>query len=149
MVGVSGSGKSSYLKNNCKNYVICSQDDYFVKNGQYLWDGTKTGKAVEYCKNKFQQAINAKESFIAVDNQNLLEEHRKFYTDLATANGYDVRYVCIKCDNSRFLFERNAHSVPEETIERNIKKVQWPKSGNVLNLPDPAKGENGKNINKA
>ena len=64
ITGLSGSGKSFLaqevkLKNDRekKSVAICSADSFFVRNGQYHWDGEKLYAAHQSCKAKVENAM--------------------------------------------------------------------------------------------
>lgn len=133
MIGVSGSGKTTWIRNHLKNSTVCSADHYFTdQHGNYHFDGSKIVQAHEYCFNKAKMAVNAKDACIVIDNQNLLESQRKRYEELACNNGYAVVYVCFKSLSAKVLAERCVHGLSEKKIQSYVNNIQYPKSGEMI-----------------
>ena len=67
MRGIPGSGKTTLarkiedlaMRSGYKITGICSADDYFVKNGKYVFDGKKLGEAHKFCQSKAIQLLAA------------------------------------------------------------------------------------------
>jgi len=117
MRGISGSGKSTYIKNNLPMSLVCSADHFFIKNNVYDFDAKKLGLAHESCKNKFKKAIKEGISSIVVDNTNTQVREMQFYFDYAKNHGYDVNIVRLHAPVA-VCAGRNAHGVPLEAVQR-------------------------------
>ncbi len=50
--------------------VICSADDYFMKDGVYHFNGGLIGKAHDWCMTKFLEALTSEADIVMVDNTN-------------------------------------------------------------------------------
>lgn len=123
MRGLPGSGKSTYAKKQYPEYEYCSMDNFFIKNGEYKYDAKKIFPAVNYCKNKFQKAIEAGKN-IVVDNTNLTKKEYIDYIKIANENGYDVIVYSFVGLTAKESFEFNSHGVPLEKCEQMEKKYQ-------------------------
>ena len=116
--GLPGSGKSNiskYFKNNFESCNICCADEYFCKDGIYLWNYNKIDLAHDYCLNKVIQSVKTKVKFVIVDNTNTkLNEFAK-YIELAKIYNYTVIILEIYCKNKEQVVsfcKRGLHSVP-------------------------------------
>jgi predicted kinase len=121
MIGLPGSGKSTYIKDRfaINNRVVCSADNFFIDHkGNYNFDYALLGKAHDKCRFDAEIAMRMNETNIIIDNTNILESHRKPYLELAEMYGYDVQYVYFDCSDAKLLFERNVHKVPLDIIRK-------------------------------
>ena len=114
--GLPGSGKTTWAKQQI-GAVICSADDYFLRNGQYKFNRNLLANAHADCKAMFRKAIFDDADVIIVDNTNTAQREYKYYVDNATANGYDVVIKVFDCDIATSI-ARNIHGVPELAIHR-------------------------------
>lgn len=122
--GLPGSGKSTYAKKILRADTICEADDFFTKDGKYLFNPKKLNKAHEMCYKKFIDAIDEalknpvkKNSIIAVCNTFSRKWEIKKYIDYCKNN--NLNYIIIKMDTQY----KNIHNVPERSIE-NMKE-RW------------------------
>jgi len=58
--GLPGSGKSTYAKTLTDRKHI-ETDMYFALSGTYQWDGSKLGKAHQWCQDEVRKALMAGE----------------------------------------------------------------------------------------
>lgn len=122
MSGVSGSGKSTYVKHNFKGSTVCSADDFFMRNGKYSFDPNKLDEAHGFCLRKYARALALDEQRIVVDNTNLTAEEIAPYYAMARAYGYEVELVTLWVHAK--TAERNVHGVPAKSLERMVSKLQ-------------------------
>lgn len=132
MVGASGSGKTTWIKNYCPQAQVVSADSYFLRNGEYEFDPAKLGKAHAFSLRSFIAHCVSGAKFIVVDNTNTTIEEIAPYMAIAQAYEADViRVIWLGTDNVKELVRRNTHNVPERTIRRHIDnmartKLSWP-----------------------
>jgi predicted kinase len=126
MRGLPGSGKSTLVRaitNSYPSHVVCSADDYFIKDGQYAFDAAGLSDAHSACQDKAKDACNADVGAVVVDNTNVRRWEMKFYLDLASHRDYMVVPVQPKTA-WRFipqeLAARNKHGVDVETLARKV-----------------------------
>ena len=113
--GKSGNGKTTfaeYLKILNPKAIICTADDFFMKDGVYHFSFEHLGAAHKWCKDKFEAALEAGLDVICANTNTKLSE-RGFYIDKALAAGYRVFSLTLED-----LGHQSCHSVPEETLER-------------------------------
>lgn len=117
MHGWSGSGKSTYVKQNINNSgkyrqdidAVCSADSYFKKDYSDFSEDLLP-LAHKACFNKFKSALDAEIKSIWVDNTNTVPEHVEPYIELAKKHKYKV--IHIFCTNN---YEGKA---PDDVIKR-------------------------------
>ena len=120
---VVGSGKSTMAKaiaDLVENCSIHSTDDYFMVNGEYKFNPAKLseyhGKNLTAFASSCENDINV----VICDNTNIISPHCIPYVDNAKVNGYLVIQLFFEPDTLNNHLTRNAHSVPQEAIERMI-----------------------------
>ena len=121
MSGVPGSGKSTFTK-GLEKPVICSADNYFMKNGEYQFDVSKLAQAHGECLRVFTHALLEKSELVVVDNTNTTVLEIAPYYALAAAYGYHVKLVTVNCEPET-AFARNVHGVPLQGIKAMHKRL--------------------------
>lgn len=119
MRGISGSGKSTWIKQNIPTYTVVSADLFFYDSfGSYNYDPRKIGEAHEFSKCKFIEALENNEN-VVVDNTNIRRWEYKLYLKLALLFQYQTKIIQIIpssfYDISK-IAKRNTHNVPEEIV---------------------------------
>lgn len=145
MMGLPGSGKSTWAKSLPGNNQIVSSDSYFTDaDGNYNWTIQEAHKGHEDCLRKFIDTIIIRarglmskpiaELYIdnlIVDNTNVRIFDSAPYIRIAQAYGFDVevKYIDTDIDVAK---SRNVHKVPDvayESMNRNFEFLlqNWPK----------------------
>lgn len=107
--------------------IICSADDCFINNSNniYKFNRVLLQDAHNFCKNKFNKAIDNNINWIIVDNTNVdLKSIRPYYNP---DNGYKYKVVRPNVNwyfDADECFKKNTHNVPLETIERMINSIR-------------------------
>jgi len=134
MRGLPGNGKSTIAgmlatSSRTEKSVICSADYYHTApDGSYHWKPENMGKAHEFCRETFKNAVDAGTPLVIVDNTNTKPSEFEFYANYGKANGYWVVEVTVgdastkSIENSK---KYNTHNVPEETIEGMARRFQF------------------------
>lgn len=124
MRGISGSGKSTYIRNHIPGAYVCSADDFFIDpDGIYQFDRNKLGEAHRWCYNKFLTALTDWRENVVVDNTNTQLFELYGYAQLAWAYGYDVRVV--RMDTPvEVAAARNLHGVPHAGVKAMQDRFQ-------------------------
>lgn len=112
--GVSGSGKSTVAELITDKDNICCADDFFMVNGEYVFDGAKLKEAHEYCRTKCRLRMAVKAPIIIVANTFTREWEMQEYYDLAKEFNYRVHSIIVENRHEG----KNVHNVPEEVIEK-------------------------------
>jgi len=118
--GIPGCGKSTvaeYLA-EATGAVVCTADDFFVTtDGNYEFVKDKIGFAHHWCKTKCKKAME-KGLPVIVANTSTTESELEPYFMLAKE--FDYKVFCLVVENRHG--GKNVHDVPEETIEKMIKR---------------------------
>jgi predicted kinase len=129
MIGIPGSGKSSFLKKHHSGVQVCSADHFFEKEGQYNFDPKLLSQAHAACLKKFIAACQAGQD-VAVDNTNLSLSEIAPYIAVAVAYGLDIQVIRVETPSS-VAMTRNVHGVPPGAFVHMEKKElkmleEWP-----------------------
>lgn len=147
MRGVSGSGKSTFIKNNIPDPKVIHSTDDVIENDIAPIITSKTG--IEGYKALFQHMLyinhygplkkahrlnqeNAKKSMdsgvenVVIDNTNLDPWESKPYVEYGLEKGYNIKIHTIPPGNltAKELADRNVHGVPLEVIEKMLAKLK-------------------------
>jgi len=130
LIGISGSGKSTMIKSELGDTIICSADKHFTdEKGNYNFNPTQLGDAHAAC---FYDAVEAVRNGLGVviDNTNTSIAEISPYIALANAYQAELRIVVIRCD-AGVAAGRNKHGVPEKAIRGMASRLDgtlkyWP-----------------------
>jgi predicted kinase len=118
--GIPGSGKST-LARELALYVF-EADDYFKKDGEYVFVPADVGKAHEACQRRVERMMDidavGENSTIAVSNTFTRLWEMQPYKDLAKKYGYTV--FTILCQNDF----GNVHGVPAGVVQRMKERME-------------------------
>ncbi|XP_064636315.1 NEDD4-binding protein 2-like 1 isoform X2 [Lineus longissimus] len=127
MRGCPGSGKTTLASQLKFSGVILSTDDYFTKNGRYLFRKEKIGDAHQWNQKRALEKMKGGVNPIIIDNTNTQTWEMKPYVIQGIEHGYKVE---IFEPNTPWKFElgelarRNSHDVPEATIKSMIERYE-------------------------
>lgn len=126
MQGVSGSGKSSWIRANVPDAVVVSADHFFLdKEGQYNFNPAQLGTAHAECLKKFctlVQTSGTEGRTVVVDNTNTSISEMAPYCALALAFGRPLKVVTLLCDPVKAA-QRNAHGTPLKSVLAQHKRL--------------------------
>lgn len=114
--GVAGVGKSSFANLIAEPKKICTADDYFEDGqGNYRFVREEIGKAHEYCRKEFDNALMDDNILnIVVANTNVTMRDMSYYRMRADALGIRVTYVVLEKRHDN----ENIHGCDQEVIDR-------------------------------
>jgi len=132
--GCSGSGKSRRAKKLVseatalnQRAVICSADDYFIRQGGYKFDPRLLPEAHAWCKGKTIGALESECDLIIIDNTNLCKWEFEPYEEMANEYGAECEIIVVgqfDDDSVKLYASRNKHGVPLEKIKQMAAKFQ-------------------------
>lgn len=119
--GIPGCGKTTYCKNNFPDAIVCSADNFFIKNDIYAFDASKIGEAHKHSFSKYCNSIPLETRDIIIDNTNI--EAWEISPYIAVANLYEKEYIILNfiCDQ-QVAFNRQQHGVPEKNHKRMYER---------------------------
>ena len=119
--GVSGSGKNFFANLIEGPKKVCCADDYFMFEGEYLFDASKLANAHRYSMIVFNEALaNPKIKNIVVANTNIKSSDWKFYVDKAEEVGIKVSFAVIENRHGG----ENQHGVPPHVLNRHEQGIK-------------------------
>ncbi len=132
--GLPGSGKSvvakKLIENGCVgNGVIHSTDNFFMKDGKYVFDGSNLEKFHYLNFLDSIESMQAGKSPIIIDNTNVIADHCIDYVNVGRAYGYDI--IVIEPNTSWAfdideLIKRNIHEVSREVLTNMLEQYEKP-----------------------
>jgi len=138
--GLSGSGKSTLAKQ--LGGEVYSSDDFFMVNGEYVWDEEGVPYAHFWNRGRVEEAMKKGDSPIIADNTNVKKWEMKPYVELALKYGYEVELKEPQTPwkfDAEELAKRNTHGVPLERIEQKLK--QWDHNPTIEEILESEKPE--------
>ena len=118
MRGLPGSGKSTVVSAITRLYpqaVVCSADQYFMKDGKYEFDASQLKFAHQQSQDKARAACEAGERLVVVDNTGVKRWELVNYFRMAQINFYTVILLEPRTPwrfNVNQLAAKNTHGVP-------------------------------------
>ena len=116
--GIPGSGKSTLASEISE--VSFEADQYFIKNGEYIFDPSKLKEAHQWCQLQVDSAMACGEEKISVSNTFTQEWEMETYFKLAEKYGYQVFSLIIENRHGN----KNLHGVPDDTLQRMRDRFQ-------------------------
>ena len=131
MQGVSGAGKSTYIKRNFPMAKIVSADNYFINSetGDYEFKVGLLGKAHAMCLRSFVEAVTSwdngaiEDGFVVVDNTNCTTAEIAPYAQIALAYGHSLKVIHLDVD-PKTAVARNRHGVEEQHVINMAEKIK-------------------------
>ena len=132
MIGISGSGKSTWARENAPGARVVSADHHFTgADGVYRFDPARLGEAHAACFRAACEAVRdladpASDSLfdaVLVDNTNTTEIEIAPYVALGAAYGVPVKLVRMLCP-AAMAAARNTHGVPLAGVEAQDKRIR-------------------------
>jgi predicted kinase len=108
--GLPGAGKSTLAKSLGGSHM--EADKYFMDEGEYKFDPSKTRDAHAWCQNAAKVWMANNTEKIVVSNTFTQEWEMEYYYDLAEEYGYRVYSLIVENRHSGV----NSHGVPEEKL---------------------------------
>jgi len=110
--GLPGSGKSTFAEMICN--TVISADDFFMKNGKYVFDASKLPLAHQMCQNTVHANMEAGLAKICVANTFTSEWEMAPYFEMAKKYGYRVFTVIVENRHGG----TNVHDVPAAVLQK-------------------------------
>jgi predicted kinase len=114
--GISGSGKSTWVKNNAPDAHVVSADHFFMIDGEYKFDPSKLQENHTKCFREFMDAILSSEAHIVIDNTNIQAWEYSPYVIAGEAFGYTVEILTLECTVEASLSRKDL--VKQKSLER-------------------------------
>ena len=133
LIGPPASGKSTFtekLKELRDDVEVCSTDDFFMKNGKYVFD---VSKLASNHKKNFQKSIDAMKkhhSIVVIDNTNLSIDSFRDYVKGANTYHYKVLFKIFQVDRDELIRrtmkrqEETGKKIGVEVIDRMLNRMK-------------------------
>jgi len=125
--GLPGSGKSTFAE-AIEGVEVLAADDYFMVDGEYIFDPSRLGAAHQWClEETLESLLEGRPTAVA----NTFTQRWELQPYLDMAEKEDVPVTVVSLFDNGFtdaeLFERNTHGVPLEAIAamRNRFEHDW------------------------
>jgi len=114
--GLPGAGKSALasLFKSMNAEVVC-MDDFFTEHGEYCYDATKIGRAIDWCHSRFKFFLAKDCQTVIVDGTHSREMEYRWYVEMATTWGYEVHIIHVEAPLHDCI-RRQKHKVPISKI---------------------------------
>ncbi|NXL83581.1 N42L1 protein, partial [Alectura lathami] len=109
------------LKCDYPSAVVLSTDDFFARNGVYVFEPDFLEDAHKWNQKRARKAMKNGKSPVIIDNTNIHAWEMKPYVMMARENSYEVIFREPDTPwkfNVRELMRRNIHDVPRQKIEQ-------------------------------
>ncbi len=124
--GLPGCGKSTFAEyistfvdnGNVNTSVICTADDYFMKDGEYKFNPYKLIDAHLYSQNKCEEAMKKGVKRIIVANTSVSSKEFEPYVEMAKKYGYKVFSIVVENRHGN----KNIHNVPDNVLDSMEKR---------------------------
>ncbi|HIF53775.1 MAG: AAA family ATPase [Methylococcales bacterium] len=123
LIGIPNSGKSSLAKllvKGVEKSVICSADDFFMVDGEYIYNSEFIKDAHTCCREKAMGACKAEVEMVVIDNTNVSASEIEPYKKMAEKNGYTVREIIVLPTHDG----DNGHKVPVKKVLSMIDRLR-------------------------
>ena len=125
MRGLPGSGKSTLARS--LSDIIFSTDDFFMKDGVYVFDFKKIGVAHKWNQERCEKALDKGKNPVVVDNTNTKSSELKPYVQAGIKNQYNITICEPDAPHSwdvDVLVQRNQHGATEEIIRKMLARYE-------------------------
>ena len=143
MCGISGSGKSHWIKNNLADFTLISLDEIREEINGSRDDQKSRGQVLHIAKDRLKVCL-AKKQNVAWDATNLRKDFRdtlctlgRNYHALITLVAFQQPITSIRKGNAN-----RQHAIPEDILDKQISNFQWPEFGEAHRMI--VVGEKGK-----
>ena len=131
MIGLAGSGKDTWIKNNIPDVVVLSRDDirielgYCTKDQKFLGSLEQEEKVSTLFNERMKKALENGDK-VVISNTNLVEKYRKPFVEIAQKYNYTVHFVYIEAPSLEECIKRREGQIKPEVIYKMQEKLEWP-----------------------
>jgi predicted kinase len=131
MRGISGAGKSTFVKTFLPEARVVSADHYHIEpDGTYSYKPSEAGRAHAACLRAFVDALTQEaqrntpgDQIIVVDNTNTTVAEIAPYMAMARAYGFHAEIITLRVNPSEGA-KRNLHGVTQEIAEKQHANLE-------------------------
>lgn len=129
LMGISGAGKNHFIDNRMpKPNLVVSADDFFMKEGKYVFDPKLLSQAHANCFRRTVDFLKEHrecdhDTTLVVNNTNTSVSEIAPYMAAAGAYGGEGHIICLRIDPV-IAAGRNTHGTPLETIVKMAERME-------------------------
>ena len=120
--GIPGSGKSEVANvlSGYASHIICTSDDFFITDGEYIFNPELLSVAHNACQEKCENLMKKQHHKIFIANTNTTEEEMQPYVELAEYYGYVVYYLIVENRHNGV----SSHEMPESVYHKMFNRFE-------------------------
>ena len=125
--GISGSGKSTWIRENLPEHTVISLDNIRQKFAKSRGDQSQNSKVVQIAKEELKTLLRSS-SKIVWDATNLRRDFRQQVISISRKYGALVTLVIFQCSEAAY-FKRNQereNSIPENVLIKQLQNMEFP-----------------------
>ena len=125
--GVSGSGKSTWIKQNLADHTVISLDALRAKIASSRSDQSQNSKVIQVAQEQLKTLLRS-QSKIVWDATSLRYDFRQQIISISRQYGALITLIIFHCPETIYL-ERNRqrrHSIPEEVLCQQLQSLEFP-----------------------
>ena len=137
MIGVPGSGKSTFIEKYLKDVVVISRDlirtEIGISGEKPQGNKKQEDEVTRLFNEKVMECCKEKKNFV-IDNTNVKKSYRKEYTNMVKGYRPNIEYVYVEAPDLQSYYDRREGLMPLSVIDRMWSNFDFPDPTEYNNL---------------